>query len=411
MNKRKKSGTVWDSMSGDERRLLWVVSQADSIGKEELARHLAWSSSKLNACLAGIKHRNVLAVSTLPKDGTGRKPISFAVAPELGCFLGIHCDLAGDCFVLLDASGKLIREQEFSALPWDEDQGRAFLEVLDEFVGTSRSSLLAVGISSAVQFNKTGSAAPRAPSFTNDTALMLANAIEQQFGVPVSVGRPQVLMCHQGDLRGLVFRKESFINIIVTDHLGIAVIVNGERWLGQSGLSGDLGHLKVAGNERSCYCGATGCLRTKITYMGICQEARERLLALEREGVQPNLDAAGFEGPPYQPGVEKLVEAANRHDAFATGILYDAATELGTALASVVSLFNPARLIVHSILTEARDLFAEQVRFMIRKNCLELYSRNLILDFRSYSPVINATGAAAYSRDGYFRKTLIESTS
>lgn len=79
----------------------------------------------------------------------------------------------------------------------------------------------------------------------------------------------------------------------------------------------------------------------------------------------------------------------------------------GSAVAgAVVSLFNPARLIVHSILTEARDLFAEQVRFMIRKNCLELYSRNLNLEFRTYSPETNATGAVAFSRDGYFKKTL-----
>ena len=151
-------------------------------------------------------------------------------------------------------------------------------------------------------------------------------------------------MCYQGDLRGLVFRKESFINIIVTDHLGIAVIVNGERWLGQSGLSGDLGHLKVVGNDRACYCGASGCLRTKITYAGICQEARERLQNLEREGVQQNLDPSDFDGPPYRSGVEKLVESANRHEAFATGILYDAASDLGTALASVVSLFRFAFL-------------------------------------------------------------------
>lgn len=407
MNRRKQTESELRALENDERRLMWVIAQADAIGKEDLAQRLGWSSSKLNACLASIKRKNVLSISTLPKDGTGRKPISFSLNPGLGCFLGIHCDLAADCLVLLDASGRLIKEMKYPALSWEEDDGQTFITTLGAFVGKEfRNSLLAVGISSAIQFNKPGSAALRGPSFTNDSALLLAQTMEKHFGVPVSVGRPQVLMCHQGDLRGLVFRKESFINIIVTDHLGIAVIVNGERWLGQSGLSGDLGHLKVAGNDRSCYCGATGCLRTKITYMGICQEARERLHNLEREGVNQNLDPREFEGPPYLPGVEKLVEAANRHEAFASGILYDAATELGTALASVVSLFNPARLIVHSILTEARDLFSEQVRFMIRKNCLELYSRNLILEFRTYSPVTNATGAAAYSRDGYFKKNL-----
>ena len=405
MNKREQTESDLHALRLDERRLTWVVSQADSIGKEDLAQRLGWSSSKLNACLASIKRKGVLSVSTLPKDGTGRKPISFAIEAEMGCFLGIHCDLASDCLVLLDASGRRIKEMEYPALSWNEEDGQQFIDTLDEFLGKEfRNSLLAAGISSAIHFNKPGSAALRGPSFTNDSALLLAQAVEKRFGVPVSVGRPQVLMCYQGDLRGLVFRKESFINVIVTDHLGIAVIVNGERWLGQSGLSGDLGHLKIIGNERACYCGANGCLRTKVTYAGVCQEARERLQNLERGGVHQNLDPSDFEGPPYLPGVEKLVESANRHEAFATGILYDTATDLGTALASVVSLFNPARLFVHSVLTEARDLFSEQVRFMIRKNCLELYSRHLNIEFRTYSLVTNATGAAALSRDGYFNE-------
>lgn len=404
---KKQAVMLLRSLGADERRVLWTISLAESTGKEEIAQRLSWGSTKLNTCLASIKRKGLLSVCTLSKDGTGRKPMSFSVAPELGCFLGIHCDIAADSFVLLDAAGRLVKAVEHPALPWEDSDGLAFLDKLEEFLAPEyRDAILSVGVSSAIQFSKSSGSNLRGPSFTNDSALLLAQAIEGRFGVHVSVGRPQVLMCYQGDLRSLVYRQESFINIITTDHLGIAIIVNGERWLGQSGLSGDLGHLKVVGNDRPCYCGASGCLRTKITYMGICQEARERICDLEREGGNSELDSADFDGPSYRSGVEKLVEAANRHNTLATGILHDAATELGTALATVVSLFNPARLYVHSILTEAHDLFSEQVRLMIRKNCLELYSRNLILEFRSYSPELNAMGAAAFSRDAYFKKTL-----
>ena len=407
MNVLKKTQALLRSLNADERRAFLAISLADSIGKEDLAQRLGWGSSKLNACLASIKRKDALSISTLSKDGTGRKPMSFSVKPGLGWFVGIHCDIATDSFVVLDSSGRLLRKQEYPAFAWDDTEGREFLDALDSFIGPEiRDAVLAIGVSSAIQFSKPGSPNLRHPSFTNDSGLLLARAIEARFGVAVSVGRPQVLMCYQGDLRSLVYRQESFINIIATDHLGIAVIVNGERWLGQSGLSGDLGHLKVVGNDRSCYCGANGCLRTKITYMGICQDAREQLNDPEREGGNLDLDPAAFEGPAYQAGVEQLVEAANRHNPLATSILHDAATEFGTALATVVSLFNPARLFVHSILTEAHGLFSEQVQLVIRKNCLELYSRNLMLEFRSYSPTSNAMGAAAFSRDAYFKKML-----
>ena len=408
MNMYKKTETILSSLGNDEKRVLEAIARADTIGKEDIALSLGWGSTKLNNCLASLKHKDLLAVSTLTKDGTGRKPMSFSVKPELGYFVGIHCDIASDSFVLLDAAGHVLKETEIPALAWDAPNGHIFLSTLNSFVGPEfRSNLLGVGISSAIQFNHASeNTHQRSPSFSNDSAQLLAKIIEDNFQIPVLVGRPQVLMCYQGDLRNLVYQKESFINIIITDHLGIAVIVNGERWLGQSGLSGDLGHLKVTGNNRPCYCGAKGCLRTMLTYAGICQEARERLADPEYNG-NSGLDPVEFDGPAYQDGVRRLIDAANnQHNTLATSILHDSATEFGIALATVVSLFNPARLFVHSILTEARDLFSEQVRLMIRKNCLELYSRNLDLEFRSYSPSSNAVGAAAFSRDTYFSKQL-----
>jgi predicted NBD/HSP70 family sugar kinase len=332
-------------------------------------------NSKLNSCLAEAKRKSALAARPLPKDGSGRKPLSFSLSPDLGLFLGINCSIEADYFVLVDASGRTVAERSYPAESWEAEAVAALIDNLAEFLEEhprTKDSILAVGLSAAVRFNRPGSAVWRSPSFTNDALLPLIGSLEKLVGAPVYNGRPQVLLCYQGDLRNLIARKESFINIITTDNVGIAIFVNGESWLGQSGLSGDFGHLKIPGNELPCYCGASGCLRTKLSYMGICQETRRRLVELESSGGHVRLDAADFEGPDYTVGVEKLIAAANGHDALATGIVYDAATELGRALATVVSLFNPARLVVHSVLTEARDVFTEQVRTMIRKNCLEL---------------------------------------
>jgi len=396
-------------LNADERSLLWAVALEDSARKGILAQRLSWGNSKLNACLSTLKKKNALSVATQTKDGTGRKPLSFSLAPDLGYFIGIQSDIAGDFFVLIDAAGKKVAEKTYPVLAWEDSAESAFLSNIDDFLPPDsdiRKRTLAIGMSCSIRFNKSGSASRRSPSFTNDAVLPLMLAIERRAGIPVFAGRPQVLLCHQGDIRNLVARKESFINIIVTDHLGLAVFVHGESWLGQSGLSGDLGHLKVAGNELLCYCGASGCLRTKLSYMGLCQETRRRLSEIADEGGSRRLDERDFEGPDYAPAVARLIDAANNHDALATGVIYDAATDLGTALASVVSLFNPARLIVHSILTETREIFSERVRTMIRKNCLDLYSRDLTLDFRGYSLESNALGAAMFGRDSFLKKAL-----
>ncbi len=249
----------------------------------------------------------------------------------------------------------------------------------------------------------------RDPSHTNDAIGPIIAALSKGLQVPVVHGRPQVLLCQQGGLRRLISDKKSFINIIITDNVGIAVFVNGESWLGQTGLSGDLGHIKLPGNELPCYCGATGCLRTKVSYAGLCQETRKRLSELATVNASSSLTLKDVEGPNFAASVERIVEEANKHSSLATGIVYDTATELGSVLATVVALFNPERLIVHSVLTKVEDIFAERIRAMIRKNCLDLYSRPLILDFQDYSPQFNAEGAAMAGRDE-FMKSLRSTT-
>ncbi len=409
MPSRKAIPPTLSALSGEERALTLAVALEGSAAKESLIRRLAWGTTKLNGCLAALKRRGVFSVSTLPKDGTGRKPLSYALDPGLGLFLGIQCDLAADYFVLVDASGARKAAAAYPVLQWEDRAVSAILENLDDFLtrtGLPASQILAAGVSSAIRFNQPDQKAKRSPSYTNEAIQPLVGAVEDRLGVAVSLGRPQVLLCHQGTLRTLVNSRKSFINIMATDNLGIAIFLHGESWLGQSGLSGDLGHLKVSGNELPCYCGAVGCLRTKLSYMGICQETRRRLAELGPGGGTRRLDPADFEGPDYERSVERLIEAANDHDALATGVVYDAATDLGTALASVVSLFNPELMFVHSILTDARDVFAERVRAMIRKNCLELYSRALTLEFRRYSPEENAEGAALFCKDEYFKSVL-----
>ena len=46
MNKQNQTESILNTLGNDERRLMWMVSQADdSIGKEDLAQRLGWSSS------------------------------------------------------------------------------------------------------------------------------------------------------------------------------------------------------------------------------------------------------------------------------------------------------------------------------------------------------------------------------
>ncbi|AUG80613.1 ROK family transcriptional regulator [Kitasatospora sp. MMS16-BH015] len=111
--------------------------------------------------------------------------------------------------------------------------------------------------------------------------------------------------------------------------VGACVIVDGARFRGATSSAGEWGHTRVHVGGRRCRCGSRGCLEA---YVGA-----EALL--ERWGRAPA-------GASEKAGLAALLAAAEAGDP-ATGELLDEAAEyFGSAIADLVNLFNPERIVI-----------------------------------------------------------------
>ncbi|MBP0453004.1 ROK family transcriptional regulator [Kitasatospora sp. RG8] len=111
--------------------------------------------------------------------------------------------------------------------------------------------------------------------------------------------------------------------------VGACVIADGVRFRGATSSAGEWGHTKVHVGGRRCRCGALGCLEA---YVGA-----EALV--ERWGGAP---AGGGE----KAGLAALLAAAEAGEPAAAGLLVEAAEYLGAAIADLVNLFNPERIVI-----------------------------------------------------------------
>ncbi|MFJ3789578.1 ROK family protein [Kitasatospora sp. NPDC090091] len=110
--------------------------------------------------------------------------------------------------------------------------------------------------------------------------------------------------------------------------VGACVIADGARFRGATSSAGEWGHTKVHVGGRRCRCGARGCLEA---YVGA-----EALL--ERWGAAP----PGGE----KAGLAALLAAAETGEPAAAALLAEAAEYLGAAIADLVNLFNPERIVI-----------------------------------------------------------------
>jgi glucokinase len=134
--------------------------------------------------------------------------------------------------------------------------------------------------------------------------------------------------------------------VFVGSGVGYGLIHGGRLHEGAQGVAGEFGHVKVrparAGAEpRRCGCGELGCLEAYTSGMNVAARVREELAAGAETSV---LSLAG--GDPARISASHVDDAFRAGDAYARALWEEVAELLGTAIANLVTLLNPARLIL-----------------------------------------------------------------
>jgi predicted NBD/HSP70 family sugar kinase len=165
--------------------------------------------------------------------------------------------------------------------------------------------------------------------------------LEREHGLPTTVEDSARTMgvAEQtfGQGRGLA----NFVHVLVGTGIGSTIFVEGKLYIGSSGLAGELGHTTIDENGPLCSCGNRGCLEVYSSGWAIIKRVRAALC----DGVASTLSKTVTEHP-EDLSVEMIVSAARSGDRLSQTVLSEAGTHLGTALAGLVNLLNPERIVL-----------------------------------------------------------------
>jgi glucokinase len=145
-----------------------------------------------------------------------------------------------------------------------------------------------------------------------------------------------------GAARGI----DDVVLVFVGSGVGSGLILGGRLHEGAQGVGGEFGHVKVRPARadtapRRCGCGQVGCLEAYTSGMNIAARVREEIAAGARTSI-PSF--AG--GDPARVSASQVDEAHRAGDAYARALWDEVAELLGTAIANLVTILNPARLIL-----------------------------------------------------------------
>lgn len=191
----------------------------------------------------------------------------------------------------------------------------------------------------------------------------LQQQIEQQVGLP----------CHLiNDARAMTFGEWKFgagrgVKTVACFTLGTGVggglVMNGKLHLELGGTAGELGHQVIDADGPTCGCGSHGCLETYASGPAIAAAGIKAVVQglTTRIGEMVNYDLNRITP-------EVVYQAALSGDAIAQEIYQRVGHYLGIAIANVIVIAGPRRVIIGGGVSQAGELLFEPIRRTVKQN-------------------------------------------
>ncbi len=237
----------------------------------------------------------------------------------------------------------------------------------------------------------------RAPNLPGWEGNGLTDAVRRAFGdLPVVVAN-DVNAALVGEARlGAGRGYADLVMIALGTGVGGAVMVDGRVLTGAHDGAGEIGHMILDPDGPQCTCGARGCLEAYAGSWALVRAAAERA------------DAAGA-GEPFRRAVAEAggrLDPSALHGLAAAGdpdardLLAAAGRVLGVAVANLVNILDPQRMIIGGGVARAGEYLLGPCRDAARSRIMSPAGRDVDLVPAELGPHAAALGAALLAHDG-----------
>lgn len=224
-------------------------------------------------------------------------------------------------------------------------------------IPTAALRSLSIGIGAPGPLDAGAGVVLHAPNLEGWDDIPLAELLRRRWNCPVHLQNDANLAAlgewTYGSGRGV----DDLVMLTLGTGIGGGVIVAGRLLEGEAGLAGEIGHIPVALDGPLCSCGQAGHLEAFASGTAIAAEVERRGGLPSKAGARPATSA-------------EIAAAAAGGDPVAAAVLTSAARVLGIALAGLVHVFNPARIVLGGGVSRAGGRFLADIEAALRSSLM-----------------------------------------
>ncbi len=345
-----------------------------------LAKQVGLGRSVVTARIAELESAGLVTFGGMGPSTGGRAPRQLRLRAEAGVVVGAAIGATGMDIGVADLAGQVLAHV---SVPIDIADGP---ELVLARVEAEADALLAeaapdrdvwgvgVGVPGPVEFATGLPVAP--PIMPGWNAYPIRERLSARWSAPTWVDNDVNLLA-LGELRTNPAAAEThdLLYVKIGTGIGAGLVSGGRVHRGANGSAGDIGHIAVPEAESViCRCGNTGCLEAVAGGAALAREGRR----LAESGASPImaklLEANGGLGP------ADVATAARHGDAAARALLARSGRLVGSTLATLVSFFNPAVVVLGGAVITAGDYVLAAIRESVYRRSLPLATRTLRIE-------------------------------
>nr|WP_086938284.1 ROK family protein [Thaumasiovibrio occultus] len=236
----------------------------------------------------------------------------------------------------------------------------------------------------------------------NIANMPLGPALNEAIGLPVFIANDTHAWALAERLFGHSQDVDNSILVSIHHGVGAGIVLDGNILQGRLGNVGEMGHIRIKPFGKKCFCGNYGCLET-VASLSAIQSQVEALLS-EAQPSEPR--PSSLHGGAIT--IERICDAAVEGDPLAKQVIVELGHNLGQAIAIMVNLFNPQKILIGGEFNRAKKVLYPAIREYIQSSALPAYTDNLVIEESCFYTQATMPGAALVKKAMYTGDLLMK---
>ncbi|MGM0838900.1 MAG: ROK family protein [Bacillota bacterium] len=257
--------------------ILEKIMQHKSISRAEIAKLTGLNKATVSSQIADLLDEGLLVETHAEFSSGGRKPIFLSMNESAAYAVGIDIDETCISIATTDLKGNIVAKEihpiEDSSFPAVEERLKTIILEINATLPVSRYGIIGIGIGvhGIVDNNQNIVFTPQHQWRNVD----LKRSLEPSLHAPVFIANNSNLCA----VAEQVFSNESTDLACITTYsgIGMGIIIQRKLFKGYEGFSGEVGHMIIEPDGRTCTCGNKGCWEQYASEKVLLQTIRDRI--------------------------------------------------------------------------------------------------------------------------------------